>query len=207
MKIGSREKKFIFVGFGIIAILALVYALTLQQKDGESLTPDNVELKKRTLLKYRETLYLEGVYESRLQLYNSRLQEDRAKFLEADTQNLAEAKLLSTLSDLANRAGVEITQRMPRPGKKLVEDKVIKVSYRITVSCNMEQFVQLLTEIENYPQFLTIDDLQVRLPTAGRGGRGRLQPVTTNMTPILTVSGFIPSIENATDETGRDTNL
>jgi predicted GNAT superfamily acetyltransferase len=90
---------------------------------------------------------------------------------------------------------VQITQKGPRPEKK-IENKVIKVTYRITTSCNMEQFVQFLTEIENYEHFLTIDDLSVGSPSRGRG---RGQPMAANLTPILTVSGYIPLVEAGTD--------
>jgi len=189
-----RQKKFIIIGLGVIAVLALAYALTLRQEGGEDLTV-TVESKRETLLAYREKLDLRGVFESRIQLYNSRLQEARARFLEGETANVAEANLLNTLTDMAQRSGVQITQKGPRPEKK-IENKVIKVSYRITTSCNMEQFLQLLTEIANYEQFLTIDDLSVGSPTRGRS---RTQPTTANLTPILTVSGYIPIIEAGTD--------
>jgi hypothetical protein len=194
VKSGARQKKFIIIGLGVVAILALVYALTLRQEGDEELTV-TVESKKETLLAYREKLDLRGVYESRIQLYNSRLQEDRARFLEGETANVAEANLLNTLTDMAQKSGVQITQKGPRPEKK-IENKVIKVTYRITTSCTMEQFVQLLTEIENYEQFLTIDDLNVGSPNRGRP---RTQPTTANLTPILTVSGYIPFIEAGTD--------
>lgn len=195
MKSGARQKKFIIIGLGVVAVLALLYALTLRQEEGGEELTATVESKKETLMAYREKLDLRGVYESRIQLYNQRLQEDRARFLEGETANVAEANLLNTLTDMAQKSGVQITQKGPRPEKK-IENKVIKVTYRITTSCNMEQFVQLLTEIDNYEQFLTIDDLSVGSPNRGRV---RAQQTTANLTPILTVSGYIPLIEAGTD--------
>lgn len=194
VKSGSRQKKIIIIGLAVVAVLALLYALTLRQEGGEELTA-TVESKKETLMAYREKLDLRGVYESRIQLYNQRLQEDRAQFLEGETANVAENNLGNTLTEMAQKSGVQITQKGPRPEKK-IENKVIKVTYRITTSCNMEQFVQFLTEIENYEHFLTIDDLSVGSPSRGRG---RAQPMIANLTPILTVSGYIPLIEAGTD--------
>jgi Tfp pilus assembly protein PilO len=194
VKVDPRQKKFIIIGLGVIAVLVLVYALTLKQEGGEELNV-TVESKKETLVAYREKLDLRGVYESRIQLYNARLQQDRARFLQGETANVAEANLLNTLTDLAQKSGVQITQKGPRPERK-IENKVIKVSYRITTSCTIDQFVQLLTEIANYEQFLTIDDLSVGSPNRGRS---RPQQATANLTPILTVSGYIPSIEAETD--------
>ncbi len=62
MKLGARERKFIIIGLGLIAVLALLYTLMPSPDSGE--LDDTVDLKKKTLLRQRETLYLEGVYES-----------------------------------------------------------------------------------------------------------------------------------------------
>ena len=92
MKLGARERKFVIIGLGIIAVLALLYVLVFSSRpDSEGLN-DTVELRKKTLLKQRETLFLEGVYESRLQLYNDRLKADMAKFLPGDNPNVANAE-------------------------------------------------------------------------------------------------------------------
>ena len=208
MKVGTREKRFIIIGLVIVAALAIVYALTVQPEDGTGIT-DTVEIKKRTLLTQKEKLYLEGVYESRLQLYNSRLQEDKARLLEGETRSVAEGKLLNALMDFANGAGVQITSS-PRPEKK-VEDRLIKVTYRIDTNCTMDQFVRLLTEIANYEKFLTVDELSVTSASRGRPpanrGRSGIQAPNTNITPRLTVSGYILSNEAEKEENSPDTNL
>jgi len=203
VKVSAREKKFIKIGLLIIAVLALYYALTIEQPDGESIT-DTVELKTKMLEKQRETINLEGVYESRLQLYNARLQENKARFLPGDTANVAGADLLNRITDLAEKSGVEITQKSnSRPEE--VGDMVIRISAQITTSCDMEQFVQLLTEIANYEKFLTIDDISISVRNRGRARN----PINTNtgITPRLTVSGYIIANETRADESSRDANL
>ena len=99
VKSGSRQKKIIIIGLAVVAVLALLYALTLRQEGGEELTA-TVESKKETLMAYREKLDLRGVYESRIQLYNQRLQEDRAQFLEGETANVAENNLATNMTML-----------------------------------------------------------------------------------------------------------
>lgn len=203
MKVGAREKNFIFIGTGIIAILALYYALTMEQPGGEELT-DTVEIKTKTLRNQRETLDLEGVYESRLQLYNARLLENKTRLLPGNTPNVAGAELLNTLTDIAEKNGVEIIQRSNRQEEK-IDDVLIKISAQINTRCNMEQFVQLLTDIENYEKFLTVDTLNIRMSNRGRA-RNQQNSNNTDITPILTVSGYILTDEVEPEESVPDEN-
>ena len=196
MKLGARERKFIIIGLGVIAVLALLYVLTLARPGGEGLN-DTVELKKKTLLRQRETLYLEGVYESRLQLYGNRFLANRAKLLPEDNPNVAGAELLKTLTGLANRSGVEITQARVLPEEK-IDNYLLKISARLTTQCDMDQLVQLMTDIQNYDKFLTIDELTIRMPRNQRD---------STMRPNLTISGYIDSSENGAETGNQDTSL
>jgi hypothetical protein len=76
----------------------------------------------------------------------------------------------------------------------------------------MDQFVQLLTEIANYEKFLTVDELTVG--TSSRGGRpspnrsrGGVVPTNSNITPRITVSGYILPTVDTGEGTAQDTNL
>jgi len=158
---------------------------------------DTVDLKKKTLLRQRETLYLEGVYESQLQLYENRIQANRARLLPGENPNVAGAELLKTLTNFADRSGVEITQKSVLKEEK-VENQLLKISARLVTRCEMEQLVQFLTEIENYDKFLTIDEFMIR------AARGRAD---SEMRPNLTISGYIDSNENKTETGEQDTNI
>ena len=196
MKLGAKERKFIIIGLGVIAVLALLYVLTNTQPGGEGIN-DTVELKKKTLLKQKETLYLEGVYESRLQLFENRFQANRAKLLPGDNPNVAGAELLKTLTNFADRSGVEITQKRTLPEEK-IENYLLKISARLTTQCDMEQLVRFMTEIQNYDKFLTIDEFMIRTP------RNQRDP---GMRPNLTISGYIDSSENGSETGDQDTSL
>ena len=196
MKLGARERKFIIIGLGIIAVLALLYALTIPRPGSEGLN-DTVELKKKTLLGMRETLYREGVYESRLQMYDNRLQANMAKLLPGDNPNVAGAELLKTLNDFADRCGVVIESKSVLKEEN-VENLLVKISARLVTRCDMDQLVQFLTEIENYDKFLTIDEFTV----GSRRTRNN-----SSMRQNLTISGYIDSGENRTETGDQDTNL
>ena len=195
MKLGAKERKFIIIGLGVIAVLALLYALTASQPDSQGLN-DTVELRKKTLLKQRETLYLEGVYESRLQMYNNRLQENMSRLLPGDSHNVAGAELLNILTDFADRSGVAISQKSQLKEEK-VENRLVKISARLVTSCDMDQLVRFLTEIENYDKFLTIDEFRIA------ASRNRRDP---GIRPNLTISGYINSNEDNMETGDQDTS-
>lgn len=196
MKLGARKRKFIIIGLGIIAVLALLYSMNTSQLGGEGLT-ETVELKKKTLLKQRETLYLEGVYESRLQLYNNRLQADRARLLPGGNPNVAGAELLKTLTSFADRSGVEIVQRNVLREEK-VDNHLSKISARLVTRCELEQLVRFFTDIENYEKFLRIEEVTIQMP------RNRRQAARG---PNLVISGYIDSTEVSTETGDQDTSL
>jgi len=196
VKLGSRERKYIIIGLGVIAVLALLFALTDILPGSEGLH-DTVELRKKTLLKQRETLFQEGVYESQLQVYNNRLRANMARLLPGDTPNVAGAELLKTLTDFADRSGVEITSKNVLPEEK-VENLLVKVSAQLRTRCDMDQLVRFLTEIENYNKFLTIDEFRITLSRNRR---------MTGMSQILTISGYFNSNENKVETADQDTNL
>jgi hypothetical protein len=195
VKLGAKERKFIIIGLGVIAVLALLYALTDSRPGSEGLN-DTVELRKKTLLKQRETLYLEGVYESRLQMYNNRLQENMSRLLPGDSPNVAGAELLNILTDFADRSGVAISQKSQLKEEK-VENRLVKISARLVTSCDMDQLVRFLTEIENYDKFLTIDEFRIA------ASRNRRDP---GIRPNLTISGYINSNEDNTETGDQDTS-
>jgi len=186
LKLGAKERKVTIIGLGIIAILALLYVLIFSRPGSEGLN-DTVELKKKTLLKQRETLYLEGVYESRLQMYKSRLQANRAKLLPGDNPNVAGAELLKTLTNFADRNGVVIISKSVLPEDKM-ENNLMKISVRLQTQCDMEQLVRYMVEIQNYDKFLTIDEFMFRTSRNRRDD---------GMRHNLTISGYIDSNENA----------
>ena len=126
MKISTREKYFLFIGAG-----ALV--LTLVLLFGDRLIPsrqegaNDIDYKKKLLVKYKETLGQEESYKARIEQYRQRLKQDEALFLSGDNPSIAAAELQKVLSDIAARNGVEISRKDIQPEQKIQTD-VIKVS-------------------------------------------------------------------------------
>jgi BarA-like signal transduction histidine kinase len=189
VKLTSREKRFIWVGAMIVAGVLIFYAIALLPPDREDLS-QTVDLKKKMLLKERETLSSEESYRKRLELYGKHLEQDMLRLLPGDNPNVASAELQKILQDFADRSGVEITQKNTLPEKKM-QDMLTKVSVSIQANCDLDQLVRFLTAIENYEKLLKVEDFIItsfpsRIQTQKR----------YEIRPNLTVVGYISSRES-----------
>jgi hypothetical protein len=162
----------------------IYYAITLALPNSENLT-QNVEIKKKMLLRQRETLSREALYKTRLEQFNGKLETYRMRLLPGDNPNVAGAALQTILKDFADQSGVEITQKNILPEKK-TQDLLTKISVKIDTNCNLEQLVQFISAIENYEKHLKIDDCTI----SGFKIQKRFE-----IRPSLTISGYISTRE------------
>jgi hypothetical protein len=177
------------VGIAAAAAVLVFYAAIRLVPDTVSLSR-TVELKKKMLRNQLETLSREDAYKARLDYYGKRLDQDMKQFLPGDNPSLAGAELQRVIKDFADRSGVEITQRIFLPEKK-VHDMVIKVSIRIETNCSPEQLVNLLASIENYEKLLKVDEMVINSLRISKKFEIR---------PSLTISGFIRAPEEKPKE-------
>ncbi len=180
MKITAREKKFLVVGGGSVAMAALIYVALVLIPAGSGAT-GSVELKKRMLLKQKETLLREQEYKTRVEQYRQRLTKDLTRVLPFDNPTIAAADLQRVLKEIADRNGVEIIRKDIQQEKK-VQENLVKVSVKIETNCVPDQLVQFLAAIENYDKSLTVDELVIN--------SFRIQK-KYEIRPIVTVSGYI----------------
>jgi type II secretory pathway component PulM len=193
MKITPREKKFIVVGAAAVAAVSIFYLITSLLPNRESLAQE-VALKKRMLLRERETLSNEETYRNRVEQYRKHLEEDKARLFPGDNPNVAGANLQKLLMDLADQCGVEITRKNALPEKK-IQDVLTKVSVSIETNCDLEQLVHFLTAIENYDKFMNIEEFQIA---------SFQNPRSHQIRPTLTVVGYISSQGSEPNEKSRN---
>lgn len=183
MKITTREKRIIIIGICVAAAVLIYYAATSLLPDRESLS-QGVTLKKKMLLKQRETLTREDYYKKRIDQYRARLEKEKTLLLPGENPNVAGAELQKILKDFADQSGVEITSKNILPERK-VQDLLTKVSVRIDTNCNLEQLVQFMTAIENYEKYLKIDECMINA--------FRIQK-RYEIRPSLTIAGYISAL-------------
>ncbi len=189
MKITSREKKFIFFGIVVFAAVAIFYLINLLLPDLES-RAQQVETKKSMLLRYRQMLGQEEIYQNQVEQYTVHLQKDMTQLLPGENPNVAEADLQKLLTSFADQSGVEINRRNTLPEKEIGGD-LIKVSVSIEVNSDLDQLVQFLAAIQNHDKFLKIEQFNITsFPTQRR----------QQIRPTLTVAGYIRSKEPDSSE-------
>jgi hypothetical protein len=189
VKVKQREKIFLIVGTAVVAAVVIFYAMTSLLPDSDGLAR-TVELKKRMLLKHRETLGLEETYKKRVAQYSKHLEQDMQLLLPGDNPSVAGAELQKTLKDFADRSGVELTQKNTLQEKKTL-DMLTKVSVRIETKCEPKQLTDFLMAIHNYEKFLKIEEFTLT--------SWRIQK-KYEIRPILTVVGYIRTPESKPKE-------
>lgn len=201
MKVTSRERKFILVGSLVVIAVLAVYAITKLIPDGDDISMQ-VELKKKMLMRYRETLNGESTYKTRIEQYRRQLEQQMNRLLPGSNSNLAAAELQRIVKEFADQSGVEITQRNPRPEEKVQNmESIVKVSVRIETSCTPDKLVQFLTAIQNYEKLLVIDEFLISSYRVSRRYEIR---------PNMTISGFVSVPEppkTMVESEARRTNL
>jgi type II secretory pathway component PulM len=189
VKISARERKFLIVGGCVCAAIVGWYLVTTLIPSTEDLS-SALELSKKKLLRQKETLQQEEEYKARVAQYQERLNQDYQRLLPFNNPSIASAELQKVLSDLATKAGVDITQKNIQKEQKL-QDDLTKVSVNIQTNCNPQQLVAFLAAIENYEKFLTLDELTIN----GYPIQRRFE-----IRPSMTVSGFIAAPESKAAE-------
>jgi Tfp pilus assembly protein PilO len=193
VKITAREKLFLIVGTVVVAAVLIFYLISLQLPNSEGLAQE-VDFKKRLLLKQREILSYEKAYREQVEQYSKRLEQSRLRLLPGDNPNVAGAELQRILMDLASRSGVEITQKNPLPEKN-IQDILTKIAVRIETNGDPEQLVHFVTAIENYEKFLKIEQFMIS---------GFKIQIKHQIKPVLTVVGYIGAQEPEPAENGGE---
>jgi len=184
VKLNAREKRIILIGACVAAAVLIYFGITLMLPSGN--LAQSVELKKKMLIRQRETLSREGIYKARVEQLRGTLEAYRMRLLPGDNPNVAGAALQTILKDFADQSGVEITQKNILQDKK-TSDLLTKVSVKIDTNCNLEQLVQFMSAIENYEKHLRIDDCTI--------SSFRVMQKRFEIRPSLTVSGYIVTRE------------
>jgi hypothetical protein len=184
VKLTARERRIIIVGACVAVAVLIYYAAAHVLPNSDSLS-QSVELKKKMLLKQRETLSRQALYKTRMEQFSNHLETYRTRLLPGDNYNVAGAELQKILKDFADQSGVEITMKSILQEKK-TQDLLTKVSVKIDTNCNLEQLVQFITAIENYEKHLKIDDCTIS---------GFQRQKSFEIRPSLTISGYITTRE------------
>jgi len=180
VQLNAREKRFVIIGSVVAGLILVYYAVMFGLPSQEGLQ-GTLELKRRTLLRQRETIARAEQVKASVERSQQRLRQDLTRLLPGDNPSIAAAELQKLLKDIADQNGLEIIRKDIQREQKL-QDNIVKVPVRIETNCGPEQLVQFLVAVQNYEKFLTVDELVIN--------SFRIQK-RYEIRPSITVAGFI----------------
>ena len=185
MKANAREKKILYAGIAVAAVILIYYVATsFSPGDGESLA-DKVATQESLLLRQRELIGREDFYEKRIEDAENDLVKIRTRLLPGDNASAATTELQRVLDDFAEHSGIVITTKTPLPERKVADsDSMVKVSVRVGLDCTLEDMVDFLTAVKNYEKFLKVEEIQISVNLTQR------QYVLRRPVPMV-IAGYI----------------
>ena len=182
LKLDKRKKTLILAGVALL-FLGLLYRLTPLLSFGE--IRDDISIKQRKLVKYRETLGEQKDLQARLISLNRVMNRFEAGFLSGTTPALAAVDIQNQLNEIGGRSGIDIKSMRVLKPKRDQEGYTI-VSVELTINSNVKQLKELLYRIENSPKYLVAELVRIRAIKA---------PLSDELRSTLTVAGLMKEAE------------
>lgn len=159
MKLKRREKKFlIFMGIAIASV-ALYFLLVEPLLQGQTILKGDIEKKKATLDKYRNTLAKKDQLLARREFLRQKLGVLDALLLKGDKPPLAAAELQRILKGIADGTGVSVErEKIVDPVKSGI---FLKIPVEIYTTTELSRLTELLYQIENYKKYLIVTEVEI----------------------------------------------
>jgi len=160
-KISEKQKGPILVIGSIVGVLVFAFGIVYPIISRNMKTREEIEEKKRRIETYSSIAEKKGSITARLEyLKNKRAAFDQ-RLLSGDTPAVAAAELQTILNDMASEHELMInSQRIINPKERGL---LLEVPVQITTQCTITKLKELLYQIESYPKFLSISDLNIRV--------------------------------------------
>ena len=178
--LSRRERTLVgLAAAGLLAAAGYIFVLepirTANQEAAELIPAREARLERRqALIARRDAVTVE------LANLTKQVEEQSARLLQGPTPPLAASELQNLVKDLAAGAGVEVRSERVLP--PVDRNGLQEVPIEITVAGGIRQCVDLLSRLDRTDKLLTLQDLKLRLISAG-------QP--RDLLATLTVSGYL----------------
>jgi hypothetical protein len=125
--------------------------------------PDEMSLRKKELIKYREVLQEKGRLEATLISTERELARAEAGLLPQGTPALAAAEIQNMLNSIAEKRGIRIESMRVLKSRPTEDGKYIAVPLEVIMTASIRQIEEVLFYIENSQRLLNITDIRIRL--------------------------------------------
>lgn len=188
-QLSKRDRRLLAVaGIALLLYFPIQYVI-LPYWDAQGSVSENVEVKTRQVLKYRNVLLGQDSVKEALQAARQQTATQEAGLLASPTDALAGAEVQGLLREMVLSKGLTLRRSDVLPVRGLTPE-YSKVSARMEVFGNMDQFVNLLVGMETAPRILYVEEM-------------RLSPVQLNnprnkqVMATLMVSALKPRVEGS----------
>jgi Tfp pilus assembly protein PilO len=180
VKFGAVDRKSVLVLVGGVAlILAIRYGVYGDRETSSVTVAETVPQAEQRLKNLRLAAATVAGKEERLKQAAAELAGREQGVLQAPTEAQAQAQLLETLNNLARNNGIA-TQGGDFRDKPLSKDYG-EISVTVRFTCAIEQLVNLMAALADYPQIVATDEMRIA------GGNDKRK----NVQVLLTVSGVV----------------
>lgn len=177
----NRERRVILIVGAVVLLVGLLYRFFPVFENMESLE-EEIALKQKKLVKYRQMVQERNELESRLISYNRIIERAESGLLEGETSALAAVDIQNILNEITGKSELEVlTMRVLKPESK-EEYLYATIPVQITIRCTVRQLKEVVYQIESASKLLRISDFRVRVI------RGRVEG---QVQATLTVEGFM----------------
>jgi hypothetical protein len=171
-KISQRKVLWVIVG---IAICILIYAFTVVPLfEAAKKTEEEIALKKRTILKYKEYLQSRKTMEEELDRTLKQYEETREKLLPGETPQIGAASLQEIVKGLSEKNSIAIRSfRMLEP-KEIDSYRKISIQVDFNPINSVLNLGQFIYDIEHHQKELMISEMDllvfnIRMPNSVQG--------------------------------------
>ena len=180
IKLDKQKKALIIIG-AVVVFIAVLYRFFPFFENIESLD-DEISLKEKNLIKYRQMVRERNDLEAKLDSLNRIIENAESGLLEGKTPALSAVDVQNILKEITDKSDMEVlTMRVMKPENK-EEDIYMIIPVQITIRSSVRQLKEVIYQIESSSRLLRVSDCRVRVV------RGRVED---QVQATLTVQGFM----------------
>jgi len=180
IKLDKQKKILLMIGAAVLFIGVLYRFFPVFENMGS--LDDEISLKEKNLIKYRQMVQERNNLETRLDSLTRIIENAEMGLLEGKTPALGAVDVQNILKEITDKRDLEVlTMRVMKPENK-EEDLYMIIPVQITIRCSVRQLKEVIYQIESSPRLLRVHDCRVRVI------RGRVEG---QVQATLTVQGFM----------------
>jgi Tfp pilus assembly protein PilO len=182
-RLDKRKKTLVLIG-AFVLLVAVLYRFFPFFENIESLN-DEIALKEKNLIKYRQMVRERNDLETKLASLNRIIENAENGLLEGKTPALAAVDVQNILKEITAKSDMEVLTMRVMPPENKEEDIYMIIPVQITIRCSVRQFKEIIYQIESSSRLLRVSDCRIREI------RGRIEG---QVQATLTVQGFMKKI-------------